>query len=272
MSYIFLFLALFSSLSIAVLLRVFEHKGGDRTVIIASNYISAASLALLLSRDTSIDTSVYYFGAVLGLFFFVGFIIFSKAIKTRGIAEAVTMGRMSLAIPVALSIALWGEKPFLTHIIGLVLVFAIIIAWEGKIGKPSPILLTLFLIFGFMDAAVKFFKLTYADVDDSFFLIIVFSSALVWSWLYLFLFISRRRFKPLDFGRGLFMGIPNYFSTFFLLKALQTIPAYVAFPFINIGTIILSSLLGYLTFKEQLSKKKIAFILLGIVAVLLLTT
>jgi multidrug transporter EmrE-like cation transporter len=272
MSYLFLFLALFSSLSIAVLLRIFEHKGGDRTVIIASNYISAGGLALLLSGETPIDTGVYYFGAVLGLFFFVGFITFSKAIKTKGIAEAVTMGRMSLAIPVAFSIALWGEIPFLTHIIGLVLIFTIIMAWEGKIGKPSPILLTLFLIFGFMDAAVKFFKLAYPNVDDSFFLIIVFSSALVWSWLYLFLFISRKQVKSLDFGRGLLIGIPNYFSTFFLLKALQIIPAYIVFPLINIGTIILSALLGYITFKEQLSKKKIVFIVLGIIAVLLLTT
>lgn len=271
MSYLFLCLALFSSLSIAVLLRVFEHKEGNRTVIIASNYISAGTLALLLSRETPIDTTVYYFGAVLGLFFFIGFVVFSKAIKTKGIAEAVTMGRMSLAIPIALSIALWGEKPLITHILGLVLVFAIITAWEGKIGKPSPILLTLFLIFGLMDSAVKFFKLGYPDVDDSFFLIIVFFSALVWSWLYLLLFISRKQVKLQDFGRGLFMGIPNYFSTFFLLKALQVIPAYVAFPFINIGTIIFSALLGYFAFKEKLGKKKIVFIFLGIIAVLLLT-
>ncbi len=272
MSYIFLSFALLSSLSIAVLLRVFEHKGGNRTVIIASNYISAGTLAYILSHKAPIDTAVYYFGAVLGLFFFIGFVTFSKAIKNKGIAGAVTMGRMSLALPVAFSIFLWGEKPLITDILGLILIFFIILAWEGKIGKLSPILLALFVIFGCLDTAVKFFKLNFPAVDDSFFLIIVFFSALVWSWLYVFVFTARGQVKLIDCGRGLAMGIPNYFSTFFLLKALQTIPAYVTFPFINIGTIILSALLGYLLFKEKLNRKKIGLIFLGVIAVLLLTT
>jgi len=272
MPYIYLCLALLSSLSIAVLLRVFEHNGGNRTVIIASNYISAGTLAYLISQKTPTDMTVYYYGAVLGLFFFTGFVTFSKAIKSKGIASAVTMGRMSLAIPVTLSIFLWGEKPLITDILGLILVFLIILTWEGKIGKPSPILLSLFLLFGFLDAGVKFFKLGFPDVENSFFLIIVFFSALVWSWLYVFVFTSRGQLKAIDFGRGLSMGIPNYFSTFFLLKALQNIPAYVTFPFINIGTIVLSALLGYLWFKEKISKKKIGLIFLGVIAVLLLTT
>jgi drug/metabolite transporter (DMT)-like permease len=260
---------LLSSLSIALLLRVFEHKKGNRTVIIASNYILAGLLAFLLSRKTAAAPAVYYFGAVLGLFFFTGFFLFSKAIKTKGIAGAVTIGRLSLAIPVALSISLWGEKPAVTDILSLVLVFVVIFTWEGKIGKLSPILLALFLLFGSIDSAIKFFKLKFPGTDDSFFLIIVFFSAMVWGWLYIFL--SRREVKITDIGRGLLLGIPNYFSTYFVLRALETIPAYIVFPFINIGMIILSALSGYVLFKEKLSRKKILLLFLGAAAVLLLT-
>jgi drug/metabolite transporter (DMT)-like permease len=270
MSFLFLCLALLSSLSIAILLRLFEYRGSNRTVIIASNYILAGTLGYIFSRQPSIGLTVFYFGAVLGLFFSIAFITFSKAIKNKGIASAVTMGRMSLAIPVGFSIFLWGEKPLITDILGLVLVFFIILSWEGKIGKLSPILFSLFLLFGSIDASIKFFKMKFPTADDSFFLIIVFYSAMVWSWIYVL--SSRQRLKTADIGRGLLLGIPNYFSTYFLLKALESIPAYITFPFINIGMIILSALLGYLFFKEKLNRKKIFLIILGIIAVLFLTT
>ena len=270
MPFLFLSLALLSSLSIALLLRVFEHKGGNRIVIIASNYILAGTLAYLLPNKPPTHTTVYYLGVLLGLFFFIGFTLFSKVIKSKGIAGAVTIGRLSLAIPVALSIFLWGEKPLITDILSLLMVVFVILTWEGKIGKLSPILFSLFLIFGCLDASMKFFKFKYPLSDDNFFLIIVFYSSMVWSWIYVF--SSGQKLKSIDIASGLLLGIPNYFSTYFLLKALETIPAYITFPFINIGMIILSALLGYLFFKEKLSQKKIILIMLGIIAILFFTT
>ncbi len=270
MSYLFLTLALLSSLSIALLLRTFENQKGNRIVVIASNYILAGTLGYFLSSKHGADAAVFVFGAVLGLFFFIAFMIYSKAIKTKGVAGAVTMGRLSLAIPVAFSIFLWGETPLILDIISLLLIFGIILTWEGKIGKLSPILFTLFLLFGCIDASIKYFKMKYPAIDDSYFLIIVYYSAMVWSWLYVV--FTKQRVKPMDVGRGLLLGLPNYGSTYFLLKSLAVVPAYIAFPFVNIGTIILSAILGYLFFKEKLSPKKIALIALGIIAVLILTT
>jgi drug/metabolite transporter (DMT)-like permease len=272
MHYLFLTLSLLSSLTIALLLRVFENKGYDRTVVIASNYIAAGTLGYLLSDPDKTDLTqpTLLFGIVVGFFFFIGFIALSRAIKEKGIASSVTIGRLSLAIPVCLSIFLWGEKPFLMDILGLVLIFFIILSWEGKIGKLSPILLSLFFLFGLLDSAMKFFKLQFPSVDDGFFLVILFYSAMAWSWGYIF--FSGKKLKPPDVFWGLLLGIPNFFSTYFLLKALVLIPAYIVFPFVNTGMIILSALSGHVLFKEELNRKKIILILLGIAAVLFLTT
>jgi len=272
MHYLFLILSLLSSLTIAVLLRVFENKGYNRTVVIASNYVTAGTLGCLLAdkNNTALTESALVFGIVTGLFFAIGFIALSRAIKEKGIASTVTIGRLSLAIPVCLSIFLWGEKPFLIDIVGLVLIFFIILSWEGKIGKLSPILLILFFLFGFLDSAMKFFKFQFPSVDDGFFLIILFYSAMTWSWGYIF--FSGKKLKPVDIFWGLLLGVPNFFSTYFLLKALVLIPAYVVFPFVNTGMIILSALSGHVLFKEELNRKKIILILLGIAAVLFLTT
>jgi drug/metabolite transporter (DMT)-like permease len=198
----------------------------------------------------------------VGFFFCLGFTLLFVAVKKKGVASSVTIGRLSLAIPVALSIFLWGEKPLLVDIIGLVFIFFIILSWEGKIGKVSPILLAIFFIFGLLDSAMKFFKLQFPSTDDSFFLIFVFCSAMVWGWLYIL--VTRQKPKRADIFWGLFLGVPNFFSSYFLLKAL--------FPFINIGIIILSALAGHLLFKEELDRKKVVLILLGIIAVFFLSS
>lgn len=269
MSYLFLFLSLSSSLAIAIFLRYSEGKARDRTVVIASNYIVASTLGFLLTTNINASPGVYGLGVILGFFFFVGFMLFSKAIKFAGLAGAVTMGRISLAIPVVFSIFLWGEKPSIWDFVGLALIFFIIMTWEGKIGRFSPILLSLFIIFGLLDAALKFFKMNFPAVDEGFFLVILFFSAIIWSWGYILL--AKRVVTVSDVLLGLLLGIPNFFSSYCLLRALIDIPGYVAFPFINIGIIILSAISGFVLFKERLTPKRIGLIILGIVAVSILT-
>lgn len=265
----FLVLSLLSSLGIAVMLRIAEDRRRDRVIIIASNYVAAAVLGSALSSRTTAPMGVYALGLILGLFFVVGFMMLSRAIKTAGLASAVTVGRLSLAVPVLLSIFIWGESPLWADITGLSLIFFIILCWEGRIGKVSPLLLLLFSIFGLLDAALKYFKLTFPRTDDGFFLTILFFSAVLWSWSYIL--FSRRKPGKTDMLFGVLLGIPNFFSSFFVLKALEEIPAYVAFPFINIGIIILSALSGYLFFRERLSPYRIGLMGLGIVSVFLLT-
>jgi len=275
MQSIFLILALASSLGIALLLKILEQKNRNRTVLIASNYIAAGVLGAFLSPGTTaarqqFSLSVFFFAVVLGLFFFLAFMVFSKAIKSRGITGAVTVGRLSLALPVCFSIFLWGEKPNPSDILGLLAILVIILSWEGKMGKVSPILLVLFLLLGSLDTALKFFKLEFPNVDDGFFLVILFFSAMVWGWAYVA--ISRIKPKTPEVLWGLVLGVPNFFASYFLLKALALIPAYIVFPFVYVGVIILSALAGYLIFKEELTGKKMLLIFLGIVAVVILTT
>lgn len=269
MSYLYMVLSLFSSLLIALYLRVIEHKDQDRTIVIASNYLVAGILSCVLLENTNFSVPVFTFGIFMGLFFFIGFVVFSHAIKSKGVAASVTIGRLSLALPVSLSILLWNEQPMPADIAALVLIFFIILSWEGKTGKISPILLALFLLFGLMDSGMKFFKLHFAAIDDGFFLVIVFFSSLAWSWFYII--ASQRKVSKKDVISGMLLGVPNFFSSFFLLKALGHIPAYVVFPFLNVGMIIFSALAGFIVFKETLDKKKVMLLILGTIAVLILT-
>jgi uncharacterized membrane protein len=70
---------------------------------------------------------------------------------------------------------------------------------------------------------------------------------------------------------GVLLGIPNYFSMYFLVKTLGVFPASYIFPINNIGIVALSTIIALLAFKEQLNKKNILGLGLAIIAILLIS-
>lgn len=269
MGYVYLVLSLISSLIIAIALRFFEEWGYDRVVIIASNYLVAGALGVLLSRPSRVDGGLVPFAIIVGLLFFSTFVVYSFVIKKEGIAPAVTFGRISMAIPVVASIIFWGERPTIFNWLGLAAVVFVILTWEGKISRFSSSLIALFLLSGTISTSMKFFNIEFPSVDEGKFLIFLFFSALVWSWAYLFLTGRKPLLSPILWG--FLIGIPNFFSSYFLLKALKTVPAYVSFPFISVNLIIFSTISGYIIFSEKLCKRKVLLLGIGAIGVTLLT-
>ena len=89
------------------------------------------------------------------------------------------------------------------------------------------------------------------------------------SWFAIVLIIIKK--EPVgvqDIGFGILLGVPNYFSCRFLLKALNSVPAVIAFPTFSVSAVVIVTLAGLLVFKEKLSKKQ--WIALGIILVALI--
>lgn len=70
---------------------------------------------------------------------------------------------------------------------------------------------------------------------------------------------------------GIVLGIPNYYSIFFLIKALQNknFESSELFTFNNVGVVILSTVVGVVLFKERLSKKNLIGVALAIIGIVL---
>lgn len=69
---------------------------------------------------------------------------------------------------------------------------------------------------------------------------------------------------------GCLVGIPNYGSVFFLLKALTSLPAVLVYPTYSAGTIFAISLIGVTTFGERPRKRQWAALGMILVALVLL--
>jgi multidrug transporter EmrE-like cation transporter len=70
---------------------------------------------------------------------------------------------------------------------------------------------------------------------------------------------------------GGILGIPNVFSSVFLIGALQSIAAILVYPIVNVGVIILTAILAYLFWKERVNRLGILSLLTGLLSIIFLT-
>ena len=73
-----------------------------------------------------------------------------------------------------------------------------------------------------------------------------------------------------DLAAGILVGIPNYFSSVLLLKALDGIPAFIVYPVFSSGTIVIVTLVSLLLFGEYLNKRQLTGLLMILVSIVLL--
>ncbi len=104
----------------------------------------------------------------------------------------------------------------------------------------------------------------YKDV----FLFVIFITAFLLS-LY-FVIKSKEKVLKRDLLVGFLVGIPNLFSSYFLIMALNSIATSIAFPVYSAGSIIFISLGEVFLYKEKLSKKNKVAIVLVILALILI--
>ena len=137
-----------------------------------------------------------------------------------------------------------------------------------------PILL--FIGSGIIDTSIKYMENFYVHKED----IALFSATIFLMAGFLGLltltfqaFVKKFVFDAKSLIGGSFLGIFNYFSIYFLLKALQTegLESSTIFTLNNVSTVMLTTLFGLLLFKETIYVKNWIGIALAIISISLIT-
>jgi drug/metabolite transporter (DMT)-like permease len=275
-----LILTILCSTSIALILKYNNTKSGNELVLLMGNYFLASiiTLILLLFENNfvySLETTL--FGLVLGGMFVYSFFAFAKAVAAAGTPLASLSSRLSVVIPVFLSVIIYQEIPGTSDYIGFAFaIFTIFLFYLSlKSDKKRQLSLLdfmyLFIVLagiGLNDFAMKIFQQWRTPEEKSFFLFMIFTSAFFYTGITIF--FRRIKIKKQDFLRGNILGIPNIFSSFFLIGALNVFPGIVVYPVVNIGIIVLTTVLAMLIWKERVDKYGAFALISGIVAIVLL--
>ena len=258
----------------------------DTLKAIFVNYIIAFSLGFGLADGTISITEVpqqpWFLGAIfLGALFVSIFFVMATTAQRNGVSVASVAGKMSVVIPILFGVFLYNESVTFLKVIGIVIALIAVYLASVKDEKNTksgsiifPILL--FLGSGVIDTTLKYVEVNFVAKEDvSLFSGSLFGIAAIFGFLILRIKAIKKResFGVKNIIAGIILGVPNYFSIVFLIKALQNekFESSVLFTVNNVAIVILSTFVGLLLFKEKFSLKNKIGVVLAIVGIVLVT-
>ena len=286
---IFLALSIIASTLIFVIFRLFASYNINTLQAIVVNYFVACSCGVI-GYQNSIELSTipqynwFYYTLALGALFIIVFNLMAITTQHSGLSVVSVATKMALVIPIAFG--LWYYKEPLGPFKAAGIVLALIAVYLVAVKKDSGIILQkrnlvfpmlVFLGSGLIDTSLNFLQNDFIT-DKS--LIPLFSSTIfMTAGVIGIMVLVAQKIKGvlvLEFKNiisGIVLGIPNYFSIYFLVKALRSdlFDSSGIFTINNVGIVIISTLLGIVFFKEQLSIKNWIGITLAVISIALVS-
>jgi drug/metabolite transporter (DMT)-like permease len=281
----YLLLSILFSTGLIVIFKYFGIFKIDVLKAICVNYIVACSMGLLLAKRKIPISEIYlepWFGSalVLGALFVSIFFVMAMTAQRNGVSVTSIAGKMSVVIPVLFGIFLYNESVTFLKVIGILIALIAVYLSSVKEGiseKKGTLLfpVLLFLGSGAIDTLLKYIQVNFvADEDIPLFSAGLFGIAGIFGFTILAIRTIKKReaFGFKNMLAGIVLGVPNYYSIFFIIKALQNknFESSTLFTINNVAIVILSTLVGLLLFKEKFSTKNkigVALAILGIVLV-----
>ena len=284
---IYLLLSILSSAAIFIVFKLFDRYQLNTLQAIVVNYITAFFLGLSLSKKSFVATEIlkteWFYGAIgLGILFILIFNLMALVAQRNGLSVASVATKMSVVIPVIFGIYVYNESFNFQKIIGILLaLFAVVLV---SVKQKSNVrlknnLLFPFLVFagsGIIDTSIKYIETYYIeDGGIPLFSATIFGFAGIIGITILIIQKFKGNFKlnTLSILGGLILGIINYGSIYYLLKALdhESLESSTIFTINNVAIVMLSGLLGLILFKEKLSSKNWIGVAVAILSILLVS-
>lgn len=279
---IYLLISICCSVTVAVLLKLAKRYKISIPQAVTWNYLFAISLSIFFFKPvtgqfSAVHTSTTHL--LLGLLLPVIFWFQAASVRQTGIVKTDIAQRLSLFIPLLAAYFLFKENFSTLKICGLSAGFIAIMLTLYKKSSSSqsgawfyPIIV--FIGFGLIDTLFKqiaqFKAIPYTSSLILIFAISFVLSLAVIAWQSI---VQKQKLELINFFCGCILGFFNFFNILFYLKAHRAMadnPATV-FAAMNIGVILLGTLVGVLVFKEKLSKLNYWGLAFALTAIILIT-
>ena len=286
---IYLLLSILSASVIFVIFKMFQKYKVNTLQAIIINYFFACMVGYfgyIQEADlTMVPSKLWFPGTlILGALFISVFNLAAITTQKSGLSVVSVATKMSVAIPVFFGIILYDESTGILKVTGILLALiavyltSIKTSTGIKIKKENLIFpLLVFLGSGIIDTTIKYLETTYVAEDE----VALFSTSIfaIAGMIGIVILIGQAAMGKLRItGKnilgGIILGIPNYFSIYFLVMALRSegFESSTVFTINNVAIVLFSTLLGIILFKEHLIKKNWIGILLAIISILLVAT
>jgi drug/metabolite transporter (DMT)-like permease len=285
-----LFLCIILNAFIGVIFKMFQIHGINNFQAIVVNYFVCVVMAAIFVGGNPLPEDIiakpwFYYSMGLGVLFIIVFNIMAVTVQNFGVIIATIFQKMSMIAPAVVAIVFYGEKGGFLKWLGIAAaVIAIVLLSYEKNDKKNSVrrsgLLWFFPLATFAGSCVIDTALFLIEEKrltqpgDLGFIATLFLMAGIVGLSYLSVQLTRKKIiwenKSLIGGIGL--GIPNFFSIYLLILALnQGWGGSVVFPVNNVGILTVAAIFGIIFFKENISNTKWVGFLLAMISIFIIT-
>lgn len=284
---IYILLSVTFSTLLFILFKLFKKFNINTLQALVVNYFTAFSFGILLSEQEfnyeKVIQKPWYLGSfLLGFLFIAIFYVMALTSQKNGISVASVASKMSVIIPIITGVFLFNEQlgilKFIGILIALVAVYFTSKKEKGNTFDKKNLLFPIILFFGAgtIDTSLNILQHNYLKKDE----IALFSShtflmAFLFGivWILISILQNNQKIQGKNIVGGIVLGIPNYFSLYYLIKMLDSelFESSIIFTINNVAIVTLSSLVGILFFKEKLSVRNGIGVILALLSLLLIT-
>ena len=275
----YLILSIICSVAVSILLKISKKQGISINQAVAVNYPVAAVSAFALfkpnfSNNLNILLAQWQILLSLGILLPSIFIIMGESVKRTGIAKSDATQRLSLFLPIMASFLIFGEKFFIGKILAVVLAIFSLMALVYKPKNKTKsrgeflILFAVWFGYGIIDILFKQLSKNIAMTATNLVIIFVFSALI----LFTYLIIKKTKWNISSVIGGIILGCLNFGNIYFYFRAHQTYnnnPTLI-FVAMNLGVIIIGTIVGTVAFKEKIHTINVIGIVLAIIAIVCL--
>lgn len=286
-SLLFLLCSIVLAAWLTIAFKVIEKFNVNNLQAIVFNYIACVITGSLFNGSFPViaarHEAWFPWAMVMGVCFITLFNLIAFVAQKSGVAVASVVYKLSLVIPFLFAIFYYNELATALKISGIVLalIAVFLTSWPSKENRTSckasttallvmPLLL--FVGSGLLDAMIKFVEQEFINAENqNDYLIAAFSSAAAIGIVLLVIgyITGKLKFSWKAVIAGMSIGIPNYFSMWFLVNALKGYAnnSSMVIPVNNMGIVLFNTLVAWIFFKEKLSAINWIGILLSICAI-----
>lgn len=274
---LYLLLSIICSVSVGVIFKIARKWSVNSKQIVLFNYLFALLLCYaVFSPDITtitVEAPFLLYGG-LGILLPVVFMFLITSIKNIGIVKTDAAQRLSLFVSILAAWLLFKEVFSVAKLIGITVGFLALFCVLNKTADntKSDLKYPILVFFGFGIIDILFKKVAgFTAVPYTTSLFVIFAIAffcMVCAVLYEMI-VEKKSFELNNLFFGFLVGGFNFGNILFYLKAHQafsTNPSTV-FAGMNMGVILLGSIIGVLVFKEKLSKLNYLGLILALLSI-----
>lgn len=283
----YLLLSIIFNASLFVIIKLFARFNIDALQALVVNYFVASLVGFLFLDTPIVPTEIisqdWLKGSILlGFIFIATFYATTLTSQRNGLSVTSVASKMSIIIPITLGVILYDEKLGFVKITGILLALIAVYFTSkketGEVQQSSNLLypILVFIGAGTIDASLKYLQTFHVPSEKIglFSSITFFCAFSVGILTLIFLTIRGKiKFSARSILGGIALGLPNYFSLYYLVKMLEAkaFQSATLFTIHNISIVLVSTFVGILFFSERISLRNAFGIGLALFALFLVT-